>query len=61
MRICYPRLRSLVLTLALLVWSYGAECVAQQTTTPSTTLSESLSEEVNDPTATPRSGVLYSI
>ena len=52
MRICYPRLRSLVLTLALLVWSYGAECVAQQTTTPSTTLSESLSEEVNDPTAT---------
>ena len=28
------------------------ECVAQQTTTPSTTLSESLSEEVNDPTAT---------
>ncbi len=26
--------------------------VAQQTTTPSTTLSESLSEEVNDPTAT---------
>jgi hypothetical protein len=44
--------RSVVLTLALLVWSFAAECPAQQTATPSTSLAESLSEEVNDPTAT---------
>lgn len=44
--------RSLVITLALLVWSFRAECLAQQTATPSTALSESLSEEVSDPTAT---------
>lgn len=43
--------RSIVLTFALLVWGFGAECLAQQTATPSTTLAESLSEEVNDPTA----------
>jgi hypothetical protein len=44
--------RSIILTFALLVWGFGAECLAQQTATPSTTLAESLSEEVNDPTAT---------
>ncbi len=43
---------SLVPALALVVWSFGAECLAQQTTGPSTALAESLSEEVNDPTAT---------
>lgn len=43
---------SLVAALALLVWSFGTECLAQQTTGPSTALSETLSEEVNDPTAT---------
>ena len=44
--------RFLVPMLALLLWSFGAECLAQQTTGPSTGLSESLSEKVNDPTAT---------
>ena len=44
--------RSLVPVLLLLVWTFGAECLAQQTTEPSTALAESLSEEVNDPTAT---------
>jgi hypothetical protein len=44
--------RSLVLTLALLVCSFGAECLAQQTAAPNTSLAESLSEKVNDPTAT---------
>ncbi len=44
--------RSLVMiTLALLVWSFGPECMAQQTATPSNILAESVSEEVNDPTA----------
>jgi hypothetical protein len=44
--------RSLVLTLALSLWSFGAECLAQQTATPGPVPPESLSEEVNDPTAT---------
>jgi hypothetical protein len=38
--------------LGLLIWISSAECLAQQTPTPSTALPESLSEEVNDPTAT---------
>jgi hypothetical protein len=41
-----------VLSLALLVWNLGAACFAQQTATQSDILAESLSEEVNDPTAT---------
>ena len=47
-----PLLRCLALVVALIVWSLGPECLAQQTATPRTTLSESLSEKVNDPTAT---------
>src|SRR5580700_8405225 len=46
------RNRSLALGLGLLIWLSTADCRAQQTASPSTTLSESLSEEVNDPTAT---------
>jgi len=42
----------LALSLALVVWNPSAACLAQQTATPSNTLAESLSEEVNDPTAT---------
>jgi hypothetical protein len=38
--------------LGVLIWIYSAECLAQQTATPATGLPETLSEEVNDPTAT---------
>jgi hypothetical protein len=40
------------IVLVLLIWISSAECMAQQTAVPSTALPESLSEEVNDPTAT---------
>jgi len=40
------------LVLCLLIWMSSAECLAQQTAAPDAALSESLSEEVNDPTAT---------
>jgi hypothetical protein len=40
------------LVLCLLIWMWSAECLAQQTATPDAALSEILSEEVNDPTAT---------
>ena len=39
------------LLLGLLIGISSAECVAQQTPTPGTALPESLSEQVNDPTA----------
>ena len=39
------------LVLCLLIWMSSAECLAQ-TAAPDAALSESLSEEVNDPTAT---------
>jgi hypothetical protein len=44
--------RSLAFGVGLLIWLSTADCRAQHTASPSTTLSESLSEEVNDPTAT---------
>src|ERR1700680_4154956 len=47
----YLRLSSL-LVLGLLIWISSGQCWAQQTAIPSTSLAESLSEEVNDPTAT---------
>ena len=40
------------LVLGLLIWISSAECWAQQTATPDAAMAESLSEEVNDPTAT---------
>src|ERR1700680_468091 len=52
MRRCYVLLRCLALIVVLMVWSLAPGCLAQQIATPSPTLSESLSEEVNDPTAT---------
>ena len=47
----YLRL-SWLLALGVLIWISSADCLAQQTAMPSTRLAESLSEEVNDPTAT---------
>ena len=44
--------RSLLLSLALMIWSFSAQCLAQQAATSSTVPPESLSEKVNDPTAT---------
>ncbi len=44
--------RCLVTTLLLLVWSHIAECLAQQPSALNGSLTESLGEEVNDPTAT---------
>jgi hypothetical protein len=44
--------RPLAICLALVSWNFSADCLAQQTVTSSPSLSESLSEEVNDPTAT---------
>jgi hypothetical protein len=41
-----------LLVLALLIWWHSANCLAQQTATPGAAPAESLSEEVNDPTAT---------
>src|ERR1700741_4881624 len=41
-----------LLLTGLLIWISGSECWAQQRATPSASLDESLSEEVNDPTAT---------
>jgi hypothetical protein len=43
---------SRLLVIGLLIVISSAECLAQQTAVPTTTLPESLSEEVNDPTAT---------
>ena len=40
-----------LLALGLVIWISSAECFAQQTPTPGAALPESLSEEVNDPTA----------
>src|SRR6202521_2017108 len=47
----YLRLSSL-LVLGVLIWISSGQCWAQQTGMPSASLAESLSEEVNDPTAT---------
>ena len=44
--------RSLLLSLALMIWSFSAQCLAQQAATSGTVPPESLSEKVNDPTAT---------
>ena len=44
--------RPLTPMLALLVWSFAAECLAQQPATPAIAEPESLSEKVNDPTST---------
>ena len=46
-----PSVKGLVTGLALMTLIFGVECRAQQPAAPSATLAESLSEEVNDPTA----------
>ena len=46
-----PMNPSVVLSLSLLILTVGTNCFALQTADPSATLNESLSEEVNDPTA----------
>lgn len=44
--------RILALGVSLLICISSADCMAQKTASPGSTISESLSEEVNDPTAT---------
>jgi hypothetical protein len=44
-------MKQFTLGMVLLMWIRSVDCLAQQTAGPSAALSESLSEEVNDPTA----------
>ena len=48
---CTEMAGSVASTLCLLLWAFCVDCSAQQSASPGTDLRESLSEEVNDPTA----------